>query len=85
MTHLTCEKAPTLDGKPETIAAIVRLPNGDDLQATAFRTGTTADGLTQYEVALTDGSPFTFTDAATVRLWLEQIPPRSSVILRVAV
>lgn len=68
--------------KPDTIPATIHLPDGE-LQATAFRTGEDErEMLTIYELAMTDGTPFTFDETTGMKVSLEQLPPRSKVRMR---
>lgn len=66
---------------PRRIRAVLTLRTGDKLEAVAFRRDN-RDGLTMYEVALPDGSPFVFPALMGADLWLEMIPARSSVVFR---
>jgi hypothetical protein len=70
--------------KPDAIPARVTLPTGDEVELVAFRGGTDPAGITLYELALPDGSPFTVDDLTGLRVWLEQLPEQSSVSFRAA-
>ncbi|MGW0231764.1 hypothetical protein ACWDWO_25945 [Actinopolymorpha singaporensis] len=66
---------------PDTIPAVVYLRTGDQLQVIAFRAGISDGGLILYELALQDGSPLRLDVTMVERVWLEQMPAGSAVIL----